>query len=166
MGKSTTLATPWSTLYKKICALFERDDELQISELEKVDGNYTFSITSDNAVKLRSLEKLLKSEYEFGNVKLIITFVYLDAGADVITVSDLKNVFCGNTMVRDIVSGTLPGGATKTYVVFSKEVVQFYNDDLTDAYGNYNGLAEDIAREVFVDGGPGLSYSTDIVPIN
>ena len=30
-----------------------------------------------------------------------------------------------------------------------KEVIQFWNDDLYDYYGNYSRLASDIARELF-----------------
>lgn len=34
------------------------------------------------------------------------------------------------------------------YCVFKKEVIQFWNDDISDYLGNYTTLAKDIAREI------------------
>ena len=34
------------------------------------------------------------------------------------------------------------------YCIFKKEVIQFWNDNLSDYRGNYNGLASDIAKEI------------------
>ena len=37
-------------------------------------------------------------------------------------------------------------------VCFKPQVVQFFDDDISDFNGNWSGLAQDIAREVFGDG--------------
>ena len=45
-----------------------------------------------------------------------------------------------------------------SFAVFAKEVVQYYNDDLTDINGLKSTLYEDIARDVFdIDG---INYCT------
>ena len=33
------------------------------------------------------------------------------------------------------------------YVIFAKEIIQFFNDDLSDIYGNANFIVADLARE-------------------
>ena len=40
------------------------------------------------------------------------------------------------------------------------ELIQFPDDDTSDFNGNWNGLAEDIAREVFEEGYRGISFCT------
>lgn len=161
------IQSPWVTTYNKIKALFERDDDLTISPLSEDEGGvYTFSISSANETKINAIEKILANNYEFGNVTLNIKFIVDDAGKEGITAADLKNAFTGNNVVSKIETIPNPFGSTQTFVMFNKEVIQFYNDDISDRYGNYNGLAEDIARELFNETDASISYCTDIVPSN
>ena len=144
------LQSPWVTTYNKINALFERDSDLTISPLSGgEDGVYTFSISSPNATKLNAIEKILANNYVYGNVTLNIKFVVEDSGKEGITVADFKNAFTGNNIVSKIETVPNPVGISQTFVMFGREVIQFYNDDISDRYGNFNGLAEDIARELF-----------------
>ena len=48
------------------------------------------------------------------------------------------------------------------FVLFKPEVIQFLDDDTSDYYGNWNGLAEDIAREIFVEGYRGVNFCTEV----
>ena len=48
-----------------------------------------------------------------------------------------------------------------TYVVFKNRVVQFFNDNLNDIYGNISTLYENIAEDVFAPLN-GVAYCTDI----
>lgn len=49
------------------------------------------------------------------------------------------------------------------YVVFKNCVVQFFNDNLNDIYGNISTLYQDIAREIFADAEwEGVFYCTDV----
>ena len=161
------IQSPWVTTYNKINALFERDEDLTISPLSgDEDGVYTFTISSSNATKLNAIEKLLANNYKFGNVTLNVKFVVEDNGKDGITVADLKNAFTGNSVVSKIETVVNPVGVSQTFVMFGREVIQFYNDDISDFFGNYNGLAEDIARELFNPVDASISYCTDVVPSN
>ena len=50
-----------------------------------------------------------------------------------------------------------------TYVVFKNCVVQFFNDNLNDAFGNISTLYQEIAADVFDEQTPvGVHYCTDI----
>ena len=172
--KSTGIQAPWYTVYNKVVALFGNDEELQISNLSEVDDvpdngfkcGYGFTISSKNSVKLKSIEKILKRHFEFGNVYLNIDFVYEPQNDDVITPSDFKNAFAGNNILSKVQIVPTPAGVPQTFVVFAREVIQFYNDDITDLYGNFNGLSEDIARELFNDTDASICYCTDIIPAN
>jgi hypothetical protein len=160
MAKKAGIQAPWTTTYNKICALFNNDLDLHITDLtEKTEGNYTFTISSVNGVKLDSIKKILKNHFEFGNVTMDIEFIP-ENDDDKITDSDFRNAFNCNENLAEVRTIETPDGFSRTYVVFEKEVVQFYNDDLTDLYGNYNGLMEDIARELFNEVDPSISYCT------
>ena len=47
-----------------------------------------------------------------------------------------------------------------TYLLFKPEVIQFFDDDIYDYEGNWTGLAQDIAREVFADETRGIHFCT------
>lgn len=50
-----------------------------------------------------------------------------------------------------------------TYVVFANRVVQFFNDNLNDNFGNISTLYQEIAKDIFdPDITNGVFYSTDI----
>ena len=48
-------------------------------------------------------------------------------------------------------------------VRFKPRVVQFFDDDISDFNGNWSGLAQDIAREVFGDGLRSVHFCTAAV---
>ena len=71
-----------------------------------------------------------------------------------------KTLFAGNPIVMTMETHTDPAGGQWNYVVFTPEVVQFYNDNLADYHGNWNGLAEEIAYEVFEENSRGVYFCT------
>ena len=82
----------------------------------------------------------------FGNVTLTIQVVPADedkAQKDILDV--FKKAFKRNSNVKDIVSIEM-FGATMNYIVFKKEVVQFFNDDLTDLHGAESTLNGDYRK--------------------
>jgi hypothetical protein len=152
------LSPPWWTVQKKIKAMFKDDPDIEIKSVSKggdASGvTYVFYLDTPDAAKAIALEKILKTEYNFGNIKLKVTVRvtnannktvlpaesiydnYLDALATTPAVVDIRHV--------------VDMFGTKWIVIdFKKEVVQFWNDDLTDYYGNWNGLYTDIATDIF-----------------
>lgn len=163
------LQSPWITTYNKIFAIFGRDEDLVFSNVEKdstEEGVYSFTITSNNSVKLSAIEKIMKNEFTFGNVTLRVKFIYETENAATITASDFKNAFSGNNILSKVETIETPWKFNRTFVVFGREVIQFYNDDITDFYGNFNGLAEDIAQDIFKPVENDISFCTDIIPAN
>lgn len=152
------LSPPWVTYVNKLIALFGQDPEITI----KVIGSHV-KICVDNEEKALLLTKWLPYGKNFGNYSLVIT-VYpsneqesssklklagemedlpLDRQFDLVFA---KNpVYSFSYRVESLFSNDI------TYVVFKNEVVQFFNDNLNDIYGNVSTLYENIAREIFED---------------
>lgn len=155
------MQSPWVTIYNKFKAMFSNDIDLKISELEGPDNKVaTFEITSTNTDKINALSNILNDYFILGNVKLAVKFGVINgSNVEFINTKKRRNhidqdiiftAFENNNALDDVRTIKFPGGFPVTYILFVKEVVQFYNDDMTDLYGNYNGLYEDIARDIFL----------------
>lgn len=151
------LSPPWNTIYRKITAFFKGDDEITVKPLETTGRNWIITIETPNSDKAFALENIMRTEYSFGNVSVKVKFAvtnetakkatilsddlyetYLTALSSTPAVTDIKKV---KNFVQD----------EFVIVELKKEVVQFYNDDISDYYGNWNGLYTDIAKEIFKD---------------
>ena len=141
------LSPPWYILRNKIFYLLDPDEELMVSELiEDKKGSYIIKITSENGEKLEALKKVLKESFEFGNVTVKVEFEHVRD--DEITIEDYETAFAGNANFVEAVEtgkGLFQG---LRYIVFAKEILQFFDDDLSDLYANFNGIVADVAKEV------------------
>lgn len=154
------LSPPWATRVSQIEQLFKYDKEVHVVYDEE---QYSLKLYVDSPTKAEALTRLFPTEYDFGNVTLTITIV--PANAEKVTFStnyaDLYNyafrdnpIFSFTKTVHGIFSNDL------TYVVFKNRVVQFFNDDLGDIYGNCSTLYQCIAKDVFGEK-EGISFCTD-----
>ena len=142
------LQPPWIQFYEKLTLLFEEDSHIRILYDEEENE---IRIFADNTEKAVALERLLPSENVFGNVKQKITIIppnkedldepNIDCPAVVL--------FADNPIVEEIerVSGVF--GYELIYIMFRKEVVQYFNDDISCYGGIRSTLYQDIAKEVF-----------------
>ena len=157
------IEAPWETFCKQLKALFERDTDIIVSDIYEheygMDTDYGVAIQVTRHDKFLALDRLLPRVKTFGNVTLGID-LYDEENGEVDTAALLKTLFDGNTIVDSIKTRTDPAGVDWNYVLFKPEVIQFFDDDLGDFNGNWNGLAEDIAREVFAENGRGVYFCT------
>lgn len=149
--QKANLSAPWFTYVKEVEALFERDPDIGVRFYEEHMELYLYVADNDKA---NALAWLLPAEKEFGNVVLKITIVNSKEGEED-TVTIIKRLFHNNEAVSFV--ETLPRGA---YVVFKKDVVQFFNDQTDDINGKKNTLYQDIAKDVF-GGVPGVYFCTE-----
>lgn len=155
MGENVKLSPPWYTYYHKIDAMFGSDPDIQIKFDE---DTMTLKLFVDNQAKADALTKVLQPEIDFGNVKLKIEVVPSDK---VDSVEQLyKTVFAGNPVFSDAIETCDPTSPHATYVVFNPMIVQFYNDNLADAFRNETTLHQEIAKDLFVQQ-PGVYFCTD-----
>ena len=141
------LSAPWMTFYKKVNALFKNDLEVFVLYDDEAKEIKLFV---DNPDKADALAQLIPVTHEFGNVTLKVTVVppnkvrYGEPAE-----ASFETALAGNGAFSYAVTvgGVLPFDIT--YVVFKKEVVQFFNDDLSDIHGNCTTLYQNIAEDVF-----------------
>lgn len=154
------LSAPWQIYYKELCELFKFDDEIRI--VYDTDEQ-VISIYVDNTAKAEAMALVLPTEKDFGSIKVLIVVIPANSTfkkAKSIRGSLYEDLFRGNPIVDDIV--TIEGVMTNpiTYVIFKKEVVQYYNDSLADAHGLCSTLYQDIAKRV-LDAGEGIFFCTN-----
>lgn len=150
--KNVGIQAPWYTLLGYIKAMFGGDPEFAIDEdyTKGDDGVYYLTIDVRNWEKFKAVKDTLIQNFNFGNVTVKIDLqCSVNVSESESTIEKMKKVFEGNHIVRRIIEVEDVAKVKHGYVIFQPEVIQFYNDDLTDYMGNFNGLAEDIARSLF-----------------
>lgn len=154
--KRMKLSAPWITYYKKIEALFGKDPEIKVIF---DDETVTIRLFVDNEKKAEALTSLLPAVKVFGNVTVKIMVIPADKiGADI---NLFEAAFKGNPIFEGCVTGSDPVTSSFNYVVFKKEVVQFFNDDLSDVNGNCSTLYQELAKEIFGEKS-GIYYCTSV----
>lgn len=164
MKNNLKLAAPWYTYQKKVKALFARDPEIKVGDIilpEDGRADYLFDIEIRNHEKFLALDRVFPKCVQFGNITLAINLYdeENDTGADdVLTL--YETIFRGNPIVKDVRVAVDHAGTKHGFVRFQPEVIQFFDDDIYDYEGNWSGLAQDIAREVFADETRGIHFCT------
>ena len=115
---------------------------------------------------MKTLDRLLPKLREFGNITLgIMVFDEENSDAEDDRIALYKTLFEGNAIVKDIKDVSDFTGTRHGYIRFKAEVIQFPDDNIDDFNGNWSGLAQDIAREVFEDGLRRIHFCTAAVGI-
>lgn len=158
------LEAPWYTYQKKVKALFERDEDINVGEIyvpDNADANFMFDIEVCNHDKFVALDRVMPKIRRFGNVVLGVC-LYDEENSDAVDtgIELYKTVFEGNPIVKDIKDSVDQTGTRHGYVRFQPEVIQFFDDNLADYSRNWSGLAQDIANEVFGSDFHGVHFCT------
>lgn len=153
-------APPWITYVSELEQMFKYDPEVHVVYNNE---EHEVRLYVDTDHKAAALMELLPNEKTFGNVTLQVTIV--PANGIPIPFADNANLFQdafkGNgafsftKTVQGIFSNSL------TYVVFRNRVVQYFDDNLGDIYGQKSTLYQEIARNLFGER-EGVFYCTDV----
>ena len=114
----------------------------------------------DGAEKADALTQLLPTEKSFGSVTVKIKVIPANRLGDQ-KAQLFQKAFEGNPALSHIDTITDVFSTPINYVVFRKEVVQFFVDDLGAMGGFRSTLYQDIAKHVFGEI-PGVFFCTDI----
>lgn len=168
------LISPWDEYYNKMAAFFKDDPYTTVlyDENEK-----HIKLLVNEPFKAEALSRLLKTELDFGGVKLLVSVIPAnDVPKDTINYFkrmgisedyDIRYMHALND--NDIyayvhaIKGMM--GFDAVFVVFKKKVIQYYNDNLGDLNGMKSTLAENIARDIFVPHN-GVFFCTDTREVN
>ena len=147
MEKTIKLSPPWYTYYHELEALFEKDPDVMLRYDEDAQIIKLYVATLQKA---SALSVLLKPEKVFGNVTVKVEVI--PPNIEDKSISDkFSMAFDGNPALDYVTEVESPMGVHR-FAVFQNKVVQFYNDQLDDPYGNKSTLYQDIAADVFADG--------------
>ena len=154
---------PWSIYIKKIEALFDGDPLIACN----VDySEPSIVLSCNNGDKVAALQKILPTEYEFGNVKLKIVVDGVPSNRAFTSKVELFDVaFKGNPVYAYSICPAEEGYQwfASTYVVFKNHVVQVFADNLNDCHGVISCLYQDIADEILTgEATNGVFYNTDV----
>ena len=151
------LSPPWVERYEMLNALFGNDKEIKVIYDE--DNNEIKIYCLDNN-KAEALKYFIPTTVDFGDVELKITVIpsnksnlTFDLKATITNSQTAAYFLFGDEMnshVDKVVSVPTPFGDF-VYVIFKKEVIQYYNDSMSDFYGNKSTLCENIAKEVLIN---------------
>ena len=155
--KSVRLSPPQYTYFKFLKYSIGNDPCVDVLDIEEVaGGNYLIPIHVKSLEKARALATILNLHKNYGNINICIEIYYCNR-----VVAPIENIENINSLLRIIkqalntncyfefvkAAEVIPG-YNSIFPVFKKEVIQFFNDDLSDLYANFNGVAADVFREV------------------
>lgn len=159
------LSPPWSTFYDEISAMFKKDPEVKVIMDE---DEYTVTVFVNDPIKSGAIARILEQEKRFGRVKLKVVVpppdgpVYDDFKSDL---EVYEAAFKGNKALS-FIQPKQTIFDTSFYVVFRNEVVQYFNDDISDIHGMCSTLYENIARDIFVGDLPNFNTDLPEPPVN
>ena len=161
--KNLKLEAPWESHKKMLHAMFDRDPDIEVGEVgtsKNPDFQYFVPIEVRNHDKFVALTKVLKTSLIFGNVKMEI--VLYDVENEFVNpyAQIYQTLFEGNSIVKDIQTASDITGTPIVYVRFQPEVIQYFDDNMSDFSGNRSCLAQDIANEIFDNNQWSLHFCT------
>lgn len=166
MEHVTLLAPPWYTLWNEVKHTIGNDKSVQVLELETKQNPYKIRIITNDVKKGEALATLLESIHFLGNIDVVIQVEDKEGQVYekkvVSTTMELKALLSvafedNSYYVGTVVQSLDPGNLTFIYPVFTKSVIQFYNDELSDLYHNYNEVTAKVFKQLIVDEVNGLA---------
>ncbi|PGC86827.1 hypothetical protein [Bacillus toyonensis] len=152
------LAPPWITYFNEIKNSIGASQNITVGPLIPVGGNYIILVKSKDDEKAVALATLLKPLVEFGNitVEVIVSnnenqiVESLPCSLDAFEIAHLFQVALeGNPYFQQVVvQPQLPGGRNVVFPVFTAQVIQFFNDDISNLCQTFTEVAAMVFQNV------------------
>ncbi|XXM73069.1 hypothetical protein ACQ0QQ_03985 [Lysinibacillus sphaericus] len=158
---SVGLSPPWVTYQNELKYSIGQDPNVIIGPLIPAGGTFVIPVTVIGDEKAIALATLLKNPVEFGNVS--VNIVVINGGQEIVSpipcplsafgVAELvQNALSGNPyFVEVVVKPQTPGGSNAVYPVFTPEVIQFFNDDISNLCNNFTAVAANVFADVMIE---------------
>lgn len=172
---ATILSPPWYTLQKQISAVLT-SPHVTVGQLDTTKFPYVVPIKVDDLDIAVAVASILQNPWSMGNILIapLVTFNGKPVTPIVPATTDelvgfVKKAFTGNMLLQQVIVHPLTpvGGPGVVFPIFLAQVVQFWNDDLSDAFGNFNEVLSACARNVLAPapGGFAMAPSTAKVAV-
>ncbi|WLR41314.1 hypothetical protein LC087_10285 [Bacillus carboniphilus] len=167
-----SLSSPWMTQSEKIIHTVGDDPLVRIRPLQEITSNlFILRIIVNGEKKAQALDSLITKEYCFSGVRLqvIVEEEFTRKRADQLCVktalgiAELLVVALETNHLFKTVLLSERFGEVAVFPIISSQIIQFFNDDQSDYYENFNGVAANIFKDVMVDilNGMNINYSTE-----
>ncbi|MFB6589866.1 hypothetical protein ACFCVQ_30620 [Bacillus thuringiensis] len=155
------LSPPWITYFNKLVNSIGADPTVTVGPLIPVGGNFIVLVHALSNEKAIALATLLKSFVEFGNVSVTVIVTNnenqivnpVPCPLDAFEIAHLFLVALENNPYFDqvVVQPQFPGGSNVVFPVFKAEVIQFFNDDISNLCQTFTGVAANVFHDVMQD---------------
>jgi len=155
------LSPPQYSLWRQVNASIGASPLVHVGEMREIDdGHYEFDISGRCPSVGAALAAVLVTEYNFGGIELKIHVLNPDgsaaanplAGRKASNADEIRGYFekalAGNRLIYRILDG---GGNPLGYAFWVEckpKIIQFWNDNIGDYYGNDAYIAADVFRTV------------------
>ncbi|MEH7665724.1 hypothetical protein V7419_02890 [Bacillus sp. JJ689] len=155
------LSPPWITYFNELKNSIGADPTVTVGPLIPVGGNNIILVHALSNEKARALATFLKSFVQFGNVSVTVIVTNNEneivnpfpCPLDAFEIAHLFQVALENNPYFEqvVVQPQFPGGPNVVFPVFTAEVIQFFNDDISNLCQTFTGVAANVFRDVMND---------------
>lgn len=142
---SLKIEAPWYRFYKILVSLFANDASINIKCSDVSNEIFAINFTSVDTRKLAAIRKVIGEERQMGNTRVLIT--YSDE-ASPLSLDEFVAAFKDTGYLVDAKTAETPTGDPIFFPIMKKDIIQFYNDNLNDYYGNLSLTVTDAVKEV------------------
>ncbi|MFF2481039.1 hypothetical protein [Paenibacillus sp. NPDC058071] len=167
------LSPPEATFHSELRYSIGCDPLVRVGPLAPLNkGEYEVTIQVRGIRKAKALATLLVPVKAFGNIRIHIrvrvgsaTIKPLPGPLSPRTIVSLYRTGLQSNRLYQFTAAKTVFGSAFVYPVFKARVVQFFNDDLSDFYSNYNNIAAFVFRSVLRNaiGRTPIQFSTALI---
>ena len=166
------LSPPWYTLLGKFKLTFGCDPAVTVGDFEYPNESQMdhmgIPITVDDKKKGTALRTLIRTNFPMG--KIVVSTDVKNKKEErwpakiIANTEDLEeaiiDAYTGNPLFVETKRRIFPPAFSQVGLIMTKTVVQFFNDDLTDFYFNFNGVTAHVMSDLIH-----MSFAKDAVQI-
>ncbi|WP_322907861.1 hypothetical protein [Paenibacillus campi] len=161
------VSPPWYTVWNQIYNTIGQDAAVKVEPLDTSHNPYVVEIAVEDASKGGALATIVVPSYSFGGVSVEVRVVdangkqYAPAVGE--NVQGVAKLFQAALKDNPLFTGVevrpyLPIQSSQVvFPIFEASVIQFYNDNLVDFYGNYNDTAAAVFHQILLNAVNGIT---------
>ncbi|TMU87398.1 hypothetical protein FGG79_04530 [Bacillus sp. BHET2] len=161
------VSPPWVTYFNELKYSIGQDLSVTVGPLIPVGSQYLALVNVSDNEKAEALATLLVPSVEFGNITL--NTIVINNEQEIVSpipcplrsfqIANLvEKALSGNPYFNQVVvKQQFPGSPNSVYPVFTAEVIQFFNDDLSNLCNSFTGVASTVFADVMKDKVCGIS---------
>lgn len=154
---SYNLSPPWYTLQREFANTIGLDPAVTVEDLKEVSaGHYLLRIVVNDENKGTALRTIVPINFAIGNINVVTEIQNSKGemwaarviGDDKQVLKVLTDAFTGNPIFVAVKERVLPPDFKQAGLIITRTVTQFFNDDLSDFFSNYNSVTADTVSKL------------------